>query len=160
MKLSTTQPRKQRKKTANLPVHQRKISVASHLSKDLRSELGIRSLTLRKGDVVKVMRGKFKGKEGKVATVNRSRSQIKIEGLVIKKSSGSEVPTNIKPSNVMITTIDRSDARRFKNKKLKTPVKVVKKPEPKKEAKEKKKEPEKKVDTKKKTPEKKEVKKE
>ena len=60
--------RKQRKYVANAPLHIKKKFLSANLSKELRKKYG-RSLQIRKGDSVKVMRGKFKGKTGK----NRER---------------------------------------------------------------------------------------
>ena len=59
---SSKQPRKQRKYAANAPLHLRKKFVSANLSKDLRKKQGKRNIPLRKGDIVKIMRGKFKGK--------------------------------------------------------------------------------------------------
>ncbi|MCD6381372.1 MAG: 50S ribosomal protein L24, partial [Candidatus Aenigmarchaeota archaeon] len=59
--VSSKEPRKQRKYRYNAPLHIRQKLVSAHLTKELRNELGIRSLPVRKNDRVKIMRGKFKG---------------------------------------------------------------------------------------------------
>ena len=63
---ASTQPRKQRKYRAKAPLHVIKRFLSANLSKDLRKKYGKRNLTLRKGDTVKVMRGKFRKKQGKI----------------------------------------------------------------------------------------------
>ena len=40
--------------------------MSSALSKDLKSKHGARSIPIRKDDEVLIMRGKYKGREGKV----------------------------------------------------------------------------------------------
>jgi len=107
------QPRKQRRFRARAPLHVRQKMVAATLSKELRKELGRRSLPVRKGDRVKIMRGKFRGKEGVVARVDLRRLKVFVEGMTIKKANGQEVLVPIDPSNLMIIEVDRSDERRF-----------------------------------------------
>ncbi|KHO55528.1 MAG: large subunit ribosomal protein L24 [archaeon GW2011_AR19] len=70
------QPRKQRKYRANAPLHIRKKFVNLNLSKDLRKKQKKRSLQAKKGDKVKIMRGKFKGEVGKILEVNLKSSKI------------------------------------------------------------------------------------
>ncbi len=65
MKIFSKSPRKQRNFVRNLALHLRKNLCVCHLSKELRKEIGKRSLTVRSGDKVKVMRGGQKKKEGK-----------------------------------------------------------------------------------------------
>ena len=107
------QPRKQRRRLFKAPLHVRQKLVAAHLSKELREELGTRSLPVRKGDTVKVMRGKFRGKQGKVVRVDLRRVRVYVEGLTVKKADGREVLVPIHPSNLLIVDVDRSDERRF-----------------------------------------------
>ena len=67
---ASTQPRKQRKYRHNAPLHVRGHFLHTHLSTDLRDKHKTRSLRLRTGDEVKVLRGQFKGKTGKVTAVD------------------------------------------------------------------------------------------
>jgi len=107
------QPRKQRKLQANAPLHRRQKMVAAHLSPELRKELKTRSLPVRKGDTVRIMRGKFRGKEGKVTDVDLTRCRVYVEGITVRKADGTERPYPIHPSNLLIIDVDRSDERRF-----------------------------------------------
>ena len=77
----SSQPRKQRKYVANAPLHIKRKMVSSHLSKELRTKYGKRSAVVRKDDIVKVMLGEFKGKSGKVVSVNLTKMKLIIEGL-------------------------------------------------------------------------------
>lgn len=48
--------------------------MSSALSKDLRGEHGVRSIPVRKDDEVLIVRGKYKGREGKVTQVSSALS--------------------------------------------------------------------------------------
>jgi large subunit ribosomal protein L24 len=112
---SSKQPRKQRKWRANAPLHVRQKLVSAHLGKELRTEWKRRSAPLRKGDEVKVMRGEFAGKSGKVARVDLKESKIFIEGVKRKKVSGQEVDVAIEPSNVIAIRLNVDDKERVKS---------------------------------------------
>ncbi len=79
--------------------------MSSHLSKDLKNKYDVRAIPVRKGDLVKILRGDFKGREGKVETVYRRRRCIYIEKIVKEKTNGQQAKIPIHPSNVTITTL-------------------------------------------------------
>ncbi|EHR78425.1 50S ribosomal protein L24 [Thermococcus litoralis DSM 5473] len=114
MRLKSKQPRKQRKFLYNAPLHLRHKIVSATLSKELRQKYGIRALPIRTGDKVKIMRGDFKGHEGKVVEVDLKRYRIHVEGATLKKVNGTEVFYPIHPSNVMIVELNLEDERRKK----------------------------------------------
>ncbi|MCD6434761.1 MAG: 50S ribosomal protein L24 [Candidatus Diapherotrites archaeon] len=118
-KKRSSKPRKQRKAVIEAPLHKRQKLMHANLSKELRKELGKRSFGVRKGDKVKIMRGTYKGKEGKITAVDLKKRKIFIEGIVRKKVDGREIPVGIDPSNVQIIELERSDEKRFKRLKLK-----------------------------------------
>lgn len=62
--------------------------MSCHLNKELKSKYEVRAVPVRKGDTVKVMRGTFKGREGKVMTVYRKKWSIQIEKLTKEKANG------------------------------------------------------------------------
>jgi large subunit ribosomal protein L24 len=107
------QPRKQRKYLANAPLHLRKKFVSINLSKELRKKQGKRNLPAKKGDKVKIFSGKFKGKTGKILTVNLKTSKIIVEDIQVKKQDGSKANFKLQPSNLQI--IELAD-RKFKPK--------------------------------------------
>ena len=107
------QPRKQRKKIYNEPIHTSRKHMGSHLSLELREKYKwLRTIPVRKGDTVKVMRGSFKGIVGKVATVDSRSGLITIEKATISKVDGTQTAREIRPSNVIITRLDLSDPYR------------------------------------------------
>ncbi|MEM4311436.1 MAG: 50S ribosomal protein L24 [Nitrososphaerales archaeon] len=79
------------------------------LSKDLREKYGRRSFSVRKGDIVKIMRGEFKGIEGKVVRVFRSKGRLAVEGVTKEKVRGGTIPIKIHASKVMITALNLDD---------------------------------------------------
>lgn len=119
MSVDSSKPKKQRKFFHEMPLHKRQKSLAAHLSKGLRKVLGRRSLQLRKGDKVRVMRGEHNDFEGKVIRADYKKQRVFLEKLVRKKSDGTEKPVPLHASNLMITEIDRSDARRLSKEKKK-----------------------------------------
>lgn len=110
--VSSKQPRKQRKYLHNAPMHVKQKLVSAHLTAVLRSRFERRSMAVRKGDEVVVMRGSSHGFKGKVERVDLKNSRIYIEGLNVKKVDGTEVLKPIVPSNVMITEAKMDDKRR------------------------------------------------
>ena len=111
--MKSKQPRKQRRwlyKTSKL--HERHKLLHATLSKDLRKKYGKRSVRVRKGDKVKIMRGEFAGHEGKVLEVDMKKIKIKVDGATTTKVDGTEVSVPIHPSNVMITSLEMDDVRK------------------------------------------------
>jgi large subunit ribosomal protein L24 len=111
--LSSKQPRKQRKYRYNAPLHIRHKLVSATLSKELRKEVGRRSVPIRKGDEVQVMRGSFDGFKGVVERVDLKKLKIYVEGANAKKVDGTEVAKPIDPSNVRITKLTLDDKMRI-----------------------------------------------
>ncbi len=69
----------------------------------------IRSLPLRKGDTVRILRGAYAGMEGKVRSVDLKNFRVTIDGVTREKADGTTVYVPIHPSNLMITKLDLSD---------------------------------------------------
>lgn len=109
---SSKKQRKQRKYMANAPLHIKKKFMGVNLSKSLRKDKGIRNIPVKKGDTVKLMRGKFKGKTGKIIKVHLKRSLVAIENIQAKKQDGSKVNTLIRPSNLQIIELNLEDGKR------------------------------------------------
>ena len=74
-----------------------------------------RSMSVRKGDRVLVVRGEGKSKSATVvAKVDRKARKIYVEGFTYFKSDGTELQRPIDPSNVVIINPDWADIRRRK----------------------------------------------
>jgi large subunit ribosomal protein L24 len=119
---SSSQPRKQRKYSANAPLHIKRKFLGINLSKDLRKQYGKRTIPARKGDVVKIMRGKYKKKQGKIIEAKTKSGKIYIEGIQIKKMDGSKANVPFRASNLQIIQLNTDD----KERKLKMKTKEIK----------------------------------
>ena len=75
-----TQPRKMRRFFYNAPQHIRRKMIAAHLAEDLMLRYKRRAIPVVRGDTVKVMRGSYKGRVGKVRRVDVKKQRIEIEG--------------------------------------------------------------------------------
>ena len=115
--MMSSKPSKSRKAFYTHALHHAVKHLAAHLSESLAKELGKRSMTIRKGDTVKIMRGAFAGKEGKVTSVAAKTRRIFIEKITKKKSNGSDWQVPLDASKVMVIDVDRSDRKRFTAKK-------------------------------------------
>ncbi len=93
-----------RKKFYEMPLHKRRKLLSAHLSKEAREKLNVkaRSLPLKKGDKVRVMRGKWKGKEGEVVEVNLKESYVYVSGITVKNAKGEDRYYPLHPSNLLI----------------------------------------------------------
>jgi large subunit ribosomal protein L24 len=111
------QPRKQRKYLANAPIHLKRKLLCATLEKSLRSKNKRKSIELRKNDEVKVMRGKYTKKQGKIIVVDIKNTRVQIDGINLKKKDGEKAPIWFHPSNLKIIKLDDSDKRRIKEKK-------------------------------------------
>ena len=62
-------------------------------------------MPIRKDDEVKITRGSYKGRTGKVTSVYRLRYVIHIDKVAREKTNGQSVPVGISPSKVEITSL-------------------------------------------------------
>lgn len=83
--------------------------LGSHLSKDLKEKYHCKSMRVVEGDSVKVLRGEFKGIEGKVTRISTEKRGVAIEGIKREKLKGGNVDIYIHPSNVIITSLNLED---------------------------------------------------
>lgn len=111
---SSKQPRKQKKYLANAPLHIKHKFLASHLSKDLIKKYNKKSLPVRKGDTVKIVRGNFKNKVGKIERILLKKTRVYIEGIQNIKKDGSKTFILVHPSNLIITDLNLEDKERQK----------------------------------------------
>ncbi len=115
---SSKNPSKKRKYLAKAPIHIKKKQLSANLFKELRTKHETRNIELRKGDKVKIMRGKYKGKSGKINEIKIKRLKIYIDGIQVKKLDGSKVNVPLRASNLQIIELNLEDKRRInKNKK-------------------------------------------
>ena len=75
--MKSSQPRKQRKFRYQAPLHIRHKFMGAILSDELKDKHEVKTLPVRVGDTVKILRGGHKGKEGKVTFVDLKKMTIK-----------------------------------------------------------------------------------
>lgn len=110
--IRSTQPRKQRKYRHNAPLHVKQKFVSAPLSEELRKKHAKKTVRVRKGDVVKIMRGQFRSQRGKVERVDLNRSRIFVENAHLIKRDGTKVSYPIHASNVRVEELMLEDKKR------------------------------------------------
>lgn len=113
---ASKQPRKQRKYIANAPLHIKRKLLSVNLSKELRKKYNKRNIPVKKGDVVKIVRGKLKGKQGKVTGIKTKMQKVFLEGIQVKKQDGSKANIPLKASNLQIIELNSEDRKRIRGK--------------------------------------------
>lgn len=118
----SSQRRKSRKAYFTAPSSIRRKMMSAQLSKELAKKYLTRSIPVRNGDTVKVVRGPNKNREGKVTEVYRRRWCIHIEKLIKEKTNGQQANIPIHPSNVQVTSLrlDKDRKALLENKKRKS----------------------------------------
>ena len=89
--------RVQRKYALGAPSSVKRKLMSCHLAKTLRDQYKLRSLPIKRGDEVKILKGKSKGKSGKVVQVYRKRNCIYVDKVQREKQNGQTVFLPIKP---------------------------------------------------------------
>ena len=77
--------------------------LGSALSKDLHKKYGKRSVRVVEGDSVTILRGEFKGVDGKVAKISTQKSSVAIEGVKKEKTKGDKFDVYNHTSNLVVT---------------------------------------------------------
>jgi large subunit ribosomal protein L24 len=93
--------------------------VCSNLAENLKKQYNKKSTSVVKGDTVRIMRGEYKGVEGKVEKINTNKGKLSIEGVQREKIKGGQVKVLIHASNVKISSLNMDDKYRknkFENK--------------------------------------------
>ena len=78
----------------------------------MRQKYKKKTIRPRKGDSVKIVRGGFKGIEGKVSRVDGQRGKLFVEGVNREKIAGGTALAQIDASKVVITSVDLDDKLR------------------------------------------------
>ena len=110
---ASSQPRKQRKYVYNAALHTKHKFLSANLSKELRKKHAKRSLPLRKGDEVLIMRGSFKKKKAKVTEIDLKNTLVALENVQRTKKDGTKVNVYLHPSNLQIQTLSLDDKQRL-----------------------------------------------
>ena len=87
--------------------------MGSALSKDLQKKYGKKSARVVEGDSVTIIRGEFKGVDGKIAKISTEKSGVTIDGVKKEKTKGDKFDVYIHTSNLVITSLNSSDKWRM-----------------------------------------------
>jgi large subunit ribosomal protein L24 len=109
---ASTQRRKQRKYVEHAPLHIRQKMMNAPLSKELRKKHNKRSMTVRKGDKVKIMRGSYKGKTTTVEGADLRNYRVFLADIEITRKDGGKRKVGIHPSNLQIQELKMDDKYR------------------------------------------------
>ena len=112
--------------------------MGSNLSKDLQKKYGKKSARVIEGDSVKIVRGEFKGVDGKISKISTQKTSVAIDGVKKEKTKGDKFDVYIHTSNLIITSLNSSDKWRIAKLEGKDPRKQPKEPDTKVNSKEKK----------------------
>ena len=110
--------------------------MGSALSKDLQKKYGKKSARIIEGDSVTILRGEFKGVDGKISKISTQKSSVAIDGVKKEKTKGDKFDVYIHTSNLVITSLNSSDKWRMAKLEGKDPKKQPKEPDTKKNSKE------------------------
>ena len=107
-------PTKMRNKMIYLATFQtRSKQLGSALSKDLQKKYGKRSVRINEGDSIKIVRGEFKGVDGKIAKVFPQKNNVTIEGIKKEKTKGEKFDVHIHTSNLLVTSLNSENRWRI-----------------------------------------------
>ena len=87
--------------------------MGSSLSKDLQKKYGKKSARVIEGDSVTILRGEFKGVDGKIAKISTQKSSVAIDGVKKEKTKGDKFDVYIHTSNLVITSLNGDDKWRM-----------------------------------------------
>ena len=102
--------------------------IGATLSKQLRQKYHRRSIRIVNGDTVKIIRGEYKGIDGKVTKISLEKNSVAVEGVQREKLKGGKIDLYIHSSNTVITSLNTEDNWRIK--KLEHKPKPASKPKP------------------------------
>ena len=126
--VKSMKPGKQRKAHFNAPMHEKRKRLAARLLLDKPDSRfdGVRNLTIRVGDTVRVIRGdlSYGGKRhggkrntealsGAVLRIDSENGRLFIEGAKASKSDNKEEAVPVHASNVVVVKIDETDKLRI-----------------------------------------------
>ena len=127
---------KQRKAAFNAPIHIQRKRLRARLLTDDTTFVGIRSVTVRVGDTIEILRGDYShpnsvktdtrgkrqgqkrgrsGASGVVIRINSKKGWVFVEGLTLTKADGKDEAVAIHASNIVVTKLDEGDPVRLAN---------------------------------------------
>ena len=88
--------------------------LTSPLSDELKKKYSKKNVRVVEGDSVKIVRGEFKGVDGKISEVSTAKNSVAIEGIKKEKTKGDKFDVYIHTSNLLVTGLNTDDKWRIK----------------------------------------------
>ena len=101
------------KQIYNPTFHTRSKQLGSQLSDDLRKKYGKKSVRVIEGDSIKIVRGEFKGVDGKISKISTKKNSVAVEGVKKEKTKGDKFDVYIHTSNLLVTGLNTEDKWRI-----------------------------------------------
>jgi len=105
----SARPGKQRRLRYTAHSWKRHKLLAASLSAELRTTYARRSIPVRAGDTVRIVRGDFSGVEGKVSDVDTARQRLFVEGVTRENVAGTAQKVSVHCTKVLITKLNLDD---------------------------------------------------
>ncbi len=83
--------------------------VSSPLSTELKKKFSKKSVRVVEGDSIKIVRGEFKGVDGKIGKISIQKSSLAVEGVKKEKTKGEKFDVYVHSSNVIVTGLNSDD---------------------------------------------------
>lgn len=112
----TKNPSKQRKRNIyKTNIYGKRKLLVAKLDEAITKTTNKKRMTVRKGDTIKILRGSYKGKSGKVEKVSYTKAKIYVKDIKQTNSKGQDKLIPFNASNVIITELFLNDNKRIKN---------------------------------------------
>lgn len=105
-------PRRQRRALHTADRFERRRRMTVLLSRELRKRFHRRSVPVHKGDTVRVLGGSYKGREERVARVDRRGYTVTLDNVTLKAADEKMKPLGLRPSHLVITRLNLADSIR------------------------------------------------
>jgi large subunit ribosomal protein L24 len=112
MSNSPHSPRRQRRAVYEADTFERRRRMTVPLSRELRRRFHLRSVPLRKGDTVRVMRGSYVGREERVAKLNRRDYTVTLDNVTLKSGEEKLKPLPVRTNHLLIVRLNLADSWR------------------------------------------------
>jgi large subunit ribosomal protein L24 len=109
MSISPQSPRRQRKAVYEADIFERRLRMTVPLSRELRARFHRRSVPLRKGDTVRVMKGSFVGREERVQKVDRRSYTVTLDNVTLKSGEEKLKPLPIRTAHLLLVRLNLAD---------------------------------------------------
>lgn len=119
MRPSPHSPRRQRRARYEATTAQRRLRMTVPLSRELRGRFHRRSAPVRKGDTVRVLAGSYKGREERVARIDRRAYTVTLDNVTLKTAEDKLKPLPLRTSYLVLTRLNLSDPWRRRSLRLK-----------------------------------------